>query len=75
MSKLKGEPIAILNHNTPTAYLVPAGTYEELIDQLEDHQLGLLVREVVDREVYVLAIAVGKRDKDSVYKKASGRSS
>ncbi len=40
----EGEPIAILNHNTPTAYLVPAGTYEKLIGQLEDHQLGLIVR-------------------------------
>jgi len=34
-----------------------------------------LVYEVVDREGYVLVIAVGKRDKDSVYKKASERSS
>jgi len=29
-----------------------------------------LVYEVVDKEVYVLVIAVGKRDKDSVYKKS-----
>jgi len=34
-----------------------------------------LVYEVVDREVYVLVIAVGKRDKDSVYRKAVKRSS
>ncbi len=34
-----------------------------------------LVYEVVDREVYVLVIAVGKRDKDSVYRKAGKRSS
>jgi prevent-host-death family protein len=26
-----GEAIAILNHNRPTAYLVPAATYEALI--------------------------------------------
>lgn len=40
-----GEPIAILNHNTPTAYLIPAGTYEILMEKLEDYQLGLIVKE------------------------------
>lgn len=40
-----GEPIAILNHNKPTAYLIPAKTYEALLEKLEDYQLGLLVRE------------------------------
>jgi len=34
-----------------------------------------LVYEVVDKEVYVLVIAIGKRDKDSVYRKADKRSS
>lgn len=40
-----GEPIAILNHNKPTAYLIPAETYELMLDQIEDYQLGLLVKE------------------------------
>lgn len=40
-----GEPIAILNHNKPTAYLVPAETYEALLEKIEDCQLGVLVRE------------------------------
>jgi len=40
-----GEPIAILNHNKPTAYLVPAETYEALLEKIEDYQLGVLVRE------------------------------
>lgn len=40
-----GEPIAILNHNKPTAYLIPADTYELLLDKIEDCQLGLLIRE------------------------------
>lgn len=39
-----GEPIAILNHNRPTAYLVPAETYEALLEKIEDFQLGVLVR-------------------------------
>lgn len=40
-----GEPIAILNHNKPTAYLIPAKTYELMLDKIEDYQLGLLVKE------------------------------
>ncbi|MBM9536217.1 type II toxin-antitoxin system Phd/YefM family antitoxin [Desulfobulbus alkaliphilus] len=41
----EGEPIAILNHNKPTAYLIPAETYAHMMEQLEDYQLGLLVKE------------------------------
>ncbi len=40
-----GEPVAILNHNTPTAYLVPAERFEEIMEQIDDHQLALLIRE------------------------------
>jgi len=32
-----------------------------------------LVYEVIDEEIYILVIAVGKRDKDWVYKKANKR--
>ncbi len=32
-----------------------------------------LVYEVVDKEVYILVIAIGKRDKNVVYKKAKNR--
>ncbi len=40
-----GEPIAILNHNRPTAYLIPAETYEALLEKIEDYQLGVIVKE------------------------------
>jgi antitoxin StbD len=40
-----GEPIAILNHNKPTAYLIPAATYEELLEKMEDYHLGVIVKE------------------------------
>ena len=40
-----GEPVAILNHNTPTAYLVPAERFEEMMEQIDDHQLAALIRE------------------------------
>ncbi len=32
-----GEPIAILNHNKPTAYLIPAETYEAMLEKIEDY--------------------------------------
>jgi antitoxin StbD len=40
-----GEPIAILNHNKPTAYLIPAETYEALLEQIENYQLGVIIKE------------------------------
>jgi antitoxin StbD len=45
IKKADGEPIAVLNHNIPTAYLVPSDTYEELISKLEDYELGLLIKQ------------------------------
>ncbi len=38
-------PVAILNHNRATAYLVPAETFESMIERLEDIELAELVRE------------------------------
>jgi len=37
--------IVILNHNEPTAYFVPAETYEALLDRLEDYELALMVEQ------------------------------
>jgi len=45
IDQAEGEPIAILNHNKPTAYLVPAETYEMLMEKLEDYHLGVIVKE------------------------------
>ena len=41
----EGEIVAILNHNKPTAYLVPAETYEKMTDILEDIELARIVHE------------------------------
>lgn len=38
-------PIAILNHNRVSAYLVPAKLYEAMMEKLEDIELAELVRE------------------------------
>jgi antitoxin StbD len=45
ISLAKGDPVAILNHNRPTAYLLPAATFEILMEQLDDLDLSRLVRE------------------------------
>jgi antitoxin StbD len=38
-------PVAILNHNRPEAYLVPAAHYERLMAYLEDLEDAKLVQE------------------------------
>ncbi len=45
LKQASGEPVVILNHNKPTAYLVPAEAYEALMDRLEDLELGAIVRQ------------------------------
>lgn len=52
------EPIAILNHNRPTAYLIPAETYEELMERLEDYQLGLIVKERQNEKIKAVAVDI-----------------
>ena len=43
LNESEGSPIAILNHNVPAAYLIPADTYEWLMDKLEDSELAQIV--------------------------------
>lgn len=38
------EPVAVLTHNKPSAYLVPAATYRRMLERLEDLELAELVR-------------------------------
>ncbi len=45
LAQASGSPIAVLNHNKPAAYLIPAETYEALIDMIEDYELSKLVEE------------------------------
>lgn len=54
----EGEPIAILNHNKPTAYLIPAETYEALLDSIEDYQLGILVRERQNEKISAVEVDI-----------------
>lgn len=45
LNEADGSAIAILNHNKPAAYLVPAETYELLMDLLDDYELAKVVEE------------------------------
>ena len=40
LKKSHGQPIAVLNHNIPSAYLVPAEVYEAMMEKLDDLELG-----------------------------------
>ena len=40
----EGAPVAILNRNTPAAYLVPAKMWEELLERLDDMALVEIIR-------------------------------
>lgn len=45
LMQAEGAAIAILNHNKPTAYLVPADVYEMLLERIEDYELGIIIKE------------------------------
>ena len=45
IAEAEGGAVAILNRNVPAAYLVPADTWEELLERLDDLELGRIVRE------------------------------
>lgn len=40
-----GEAIALLNRNKPTAYIIPAKTYEILLEMAEDIELGRIIEQ------------------------------
>ncbi|MCC8376911.1 MAG: type II toxin-antitoxin system Phd/YefM family antitoxin [Rickettsia endosymbiont of Graphium doson] len=39
LDKSNGKPVALLNHNKPTAYVIPAKLYEQIIGALDDQYL------------------------------------
>jgi antitoxin StbD len=44
ISDAQGEPVAVLNHNRVMAYLVPARTYEAMIERLDDLDLIEIIK-------------------------------
>ncbi|MSM39438.1 MAG: type II toxin-antitoxin system prevent-host-death family antitoxin [Geobacter sp.] len=45
INEAEGAPVAILNHNKPSAYLIPADAFEALMEKFEDYNLAQLVKE------------------------------
>jgi antitoxin StbD len=52
-----GFPVAVLNRNTPAAYLVPAKAWAELMDRLEDIELAEIVRARAGQKRIKVALA------------------
>ena len=42
-----GKPIAILNHNTAAAYLIPVETFERLMDLIDENELDNKVKQKI----------------------------
>ncbi|WP_024299404.1 type II toxin-antitoxin system Phd/YefM family antitoxin [Methylomicrobium lacus] len=43
IAELNKDPVAILDHNEPAFYCIPAKAYEALMDKLEDVELTAIV--------------------------------
>lgn len=44
----KGMPVAVLNHNRVMAYMVPADTYEAILERLDDLTLAEIIKSRAD---------------------------
>ena len=44
------EVVAVLNHNVPSAYLVPSKTYEKLLEIVDAYELGLEVKKRLNED-------------------------
>ena len=58
IAEANGSPVAILNHNVPAAYLIPAETYEWLIDAFDDHELAKIVEERRNEKSEAIEISI-----------------
>ena len=45
LQQSQDQAVAVLNHNRPEAYLLPAALYERLLDMVDDAKDARLVRE------------------------------
>lgn len=50
INEANDEVIAILNHNTPSAYLVPSQVYEKMIEIIDDYYLSLEVEKALNND-------------------------
>lgn len=45
MNEAGGSPVAVLNHNRVMAYMVPADTFEAMMEQLDDIKLTQIIKQ------------------------------
>ena len=58
VSEASGAPVAILNHNRVMAYMVPAQTFEAMLDRLDDIKLA----EIIEQRSAEIPVAVDIND-------------
>jgi antitoxin StbD len=44
IKEAEGAPVVILNHNRPSAYIVPADAFEAMLEKLDDLEIKNTVR-------------------------------
>jgi antitoxin StbD len=44
IKEAEGSPVVILNHNKPSAYIVPADAFEAMLEKLDDLEIKGTVR-------------------------------
>jgi antitoxin StbD len=44
IKEAEGAPVVILNHNRPSAYIVPAEAFETMLERLDDLELRKTIR-------------------------------
>jgi len=54
----QGFPVAVLNHNRPVFYCVPADVYEALMDKLEDVDLAEIAKKRIDDNNEMVNISI-----------------
>ena len=52
------EAVAVLNHNIPSAYLVPSKTYEKLMEIVDAYELELEVKKRLSEEVEPIEVSL-----------------
>ena len=55
-----GDIIALLNRNRPTAYIVPAETFDRLMELAEDLELGQIIEERKSEKVEAVEVGINE---------------
>lgn len=56
LNKADGQPIAMLNHNKPVAYVVPAELYEKMLEIIEDYELTKIAKSRLKEKSHAIRV-------------------